>query len=382
MSSYEFHDFRAIDRSLTAAQVREVEKMSSRVDLTPQRAAFTYHYSSFRYDTLTVLEEYFDAVMYISSYGDRRLAFRIPAGLVDYDGLAAYLPYFDASEDVEYDHYFLEEVTINRKGDYVIVDFNQAAEDGGEWLSDEGWLSILLPIRDQLMAGDYRVLYLAWLAMIANSSSEEVSDLLEPPVPPGLNRLDAALECFTDFWGIPSALIDAAAEAATAPPPASTNWADQLTRLTDEERREFLTALTEDAVTARQLLLTRLRQLRPSRPPAPPAADRRTAGELRTREEHFTGLRKQKKEHAAAAGLKKRMEALAPNVSTMWQQAEQQAALRNKSGYNEAAKLLNDLHQYAHYTNDLSGYRVKRDGVMEAANHSNALERRLKKFGG
>ena len=45
-------------------------------------------------------------------------------------------------------------------------------EDGGNWFEGEARLSALAPLRDDILNGDYRALYLAWLlAAAANEAS-------------------------------------------------------------------------------------------------------------------------------------------------------------------------------------------------------------------
>ena len=71
-------------------------------------------------------------------------------------------------------------------------------------------LSALAPLRDDILAGDYRTLYLAWLlAAAANDIDEE----LEPPVPPGLKELSAPLAEFVRFFQLDPFLVQAAAQA-------------------------------------------------------------------------------------------------------------------------------------------------------------------------
>src|SRR2546427_12649768 len=74
----------------------------------------------------------------------------------------------------------------------------------------EGWLSSLIPLRADLMRGDHRCLYLAWLCSIQASSLED--NVLEPPVPAGLGNLSARLERLADFLCIDFDLIAAAVE--------------------------------------------------------------------------------------------------------------------------------------------------------------------------
>jgi hypothetical protein len=78
MSSYEYHEFRAVDRPLTPAEQREVASLSSRAEVSARHAAFTYNYSSFRGAPEKLLTKYYDAKLYIDNSG-LRLIFRLPA---------------------------------------------------------------------------------------------------------------------------------------------------------------------------------------------------------------------------------------------------------------------------------------------------------------
>ena len=74
-----------------------------------------------------------------------------------------------------------------------------------------GWLDLLMPIRADLISGDYRALYLGWLGAIETGEIDD--DELEPPVPAGIGNLNASLDHLVDFLRISRDLIAAAAEA-------------------------------------------------------------------------------------------------------------------------------------------------------------------------
>ena len=76
MSEYQYYEFQAINRPLTEEQQTYMRSLSSRVELTPTRAVFTYSYGDFRGNPLAVLEAHFDALLYLANWGSKRLAFR------------------------------------------------------------------------------------------------------------------------------------------------------------------------------------------------------------------------------------------------------------------------------------------------------------------
>ncbi len=195
MSEYQYYEWQTIDRALTAAEQAAVNELSSHIEVTSTHAWVEYHWSNFKHDPKQVLARHFDAFLYYANWGCQRLAFRFPKGLLDEQALQPYLWEYCAE---------LESV-----GDALILDISYPDEDGGNYFEGEARLSGLAPLRDDLLAGDYRMLYLTWLmAAAANDIDEE----LEPPVPPGLKELSAPLAEFVRFFQLDPFLVQAAAE--------------------------------------------------------------------------------------------------------------------------------------------------------------------------
>jgi hypothetical protein len=115
----------------------------------------------------------------------------------------------------------------------------------------ESGLSGFIRLREDLIAGDYRLLYLAWLK--AMTISEEWIDDYgyvisypdhEPPVPAGLKKLSPGLKHFIDIFELDPFLVLAAAEASenltTSP---RVNYRQLVARLPREESDAFLADL-------------------------------------------------------------------------------------------------------------------------------------------
>ena len=154
MSEYQYYEFLALDRPLTAEQQAQVRALSSRVRPTPFQAIFTYSYGDFRGDPLAVLAQHFDLMLYLANWGSKQLAFRLPRAVVDPDALR---PYADAADEIE----------VTTTADHVILSLAFHEEEGLGWIEGEGHLSVLIPLRAALVRGDRRVLYLAWLKAAA-----------------------------------------------------------------------------------------------------------------------------------------------------------------------------------------------------------------------
>jgi hypothetical protein len=78
MSEYQYYEFQTIDRRLAEEEQAAIRELSSRVQLSSTQAVFTYQFGDFRGDPVKVLTRYFDALLYLASWGTRRLMFRFP----------------------------------------------------------------------------------------------------------------------------------------------------------------------------------------------------------------------------------------------------------------------------------------------------------------
>lgn len=104
----------------------------------------------------------------------------------------------------------------------------------------------LLPLRDKLLRGDTRPLYLGWLARLGNE--ELGDDDIEPPMPAGLQTLTPAQTALTEFLLIDPDRLAAAAGASPALPDRDTM---------DPELDDWLALQTREAMQATLRLLLR-----------------------------------------------------------------------------------------------------------------------------
>lgn len=299
MSEYQYYGWQTIDRALTAAEQAAVGQLSSHIDVTLTRAWVEYHWSDFKHDPKQVLVQYFDAFLYYANWGCQRLAFRFPKGLLDENALQPYLwEYCSELEPV---------------GDCLILDVSYPDEDGGNWFEGEARLSALAPLRDDILNGDYRMLYLAWLlAAAANDIDEE----LEPPVPPGLKGLSAPLAEFVRFFQLEPFLVQAAAQASEALRPAPTLALDALiARLPRAECDAFLRRLAEGEPLLALKFNRRLQGLAGPPGKSQPTATRRTWAELRATAERLRQAEARRQKAEAEAKRIKDLQDFAPRAA-------------------------------------------------------------------
>jgi hypothetical protein len=267
VGTHQYYEFQAIDRLLTADEQQAVAALSSRVEPHPRQAVFVYHWSDFPANPREILIKHFDVMFYTSSWGSRQIMFRFPRAAVDVDSARAYC------EPLIVEDY----VSFSTETEYTLLNVEFHEEGDGEWIGDTGSLSAMLRLRDDIVRGDYRALYLAWLKVL------EVKDLLdsvrEPPVPPGLKALTPALHLFSGFLEVDETMIQVAAGASDEPQVPPADWLrGAVARLDEEERTAYLLRLALGEAHLSATLNRRLQAIAPQSGAEPPP--RRTVGEL------------------------------------------------------------------------------------------------------
>ena len=89
-------------------------------------------------------------------------------------------------------------MTIEATCEHWIIDWSlDESEDYDRFGMEDGsgWMGRLAPLRDELLRGDLRPLYLGWLA----SAGEFDDDTLEPEPPTGLSDPTPAQQALTEF---------------------------------------------------------------------------------------------------------------------------------------------------------------------------------------
>ncbi|MGZ4960830.1 MAG: hypothetical protein ACXV7J_16440 [Methylomonas sp.] len=212
MSEYQYYEFRAVDKPLTPQQKAELRSRSSRATITATSFINEYHWGNLKGDPLDWMQRYFDAHVYSANWGNCSLMLRLPLSALD----KTLLDEFTCSSVCGAQSDFCDAFSVQRFKEHWILswDFN---DDSGEferfWSQTDGpgWMSSLLPLRDELLRGDMRPLYLGWLARLGN---EELGDEdIEPPLPAGLQSLTPAQTALTEFLQIDPDWLAAAADA-------------------------------------------------------------------------------------------------------------------------------------------------------------------------
>jgi len=222
MSEYQYYYFEAIDEPLTEQQRKELRAISTRAEINSRRFVNEYHYGDFKGKPLELMKKYFDAHIYYACWATRVLMLKVPAKCIDMKLAKEYCT----------KHTF----KIVESGDDLIFCFNIWVDAGDGWWDEDDETHQLISLRDDILNGDYRCLYLAWLARQHDSNGYKEDAGNPPPVPTGLRRLTSSLKMFAKFMFLGDADLD---EAATL------SADDTLKPLTTKELKDWIVALPD-----------------------------------------------------------------------------------------------------------------------------------------
>lgn len=376
MSEYQYYEFAAIDRPLDEEEMDELRGLSTRAEITPTSFTNVYHFGDFRGNPRKMMEKYFDLFVYVANWGSYHLMIRVPKWSLDRKQLDAYL---DG-----------EVVSLHESGDNLIVEFYAHEDVPGEWVEGEGWVQSLRPLRDALMTGDLRPFYLGWLRAAIEGS---VDDDVEPPVPPGLAKLSAALKAFADFMVIDVDLIAAAAsgnDANTAPSgPSPQDFAAWIATLDSRHKNAWLVQLLQgEGARARGEALQAFHKSRAKGTTSGGslcATPGRTVDELfaaaETLREERLARERRRAEKAKADARNKRLDELAAREAAAWKEVDSLLSGSTATKHAKAITLLADLRDVAARRGriDEAQQRIERYRERFARRHS--LMRRFREAG-
>ena len=199
MSEFQYFEFVAIDRPLNATERRRLRAITSRATITSTRLVNTYEWGNFKADPHELVEKYFDAFLYYANWGTRRLILRVPSARLDLTLAKRYC----ATRTVR-SRSSRSVASVTATGKHLVIDLWSESESGGDWGDAEpGVLSALVPIRNELMTGDYGALYLAW--QLRTQAGEIAAKSPTPPVPAVASRLTGSQQALVEFLRIGAA---------------------------------------------------------------------------------------------------------------------------------------------------------------------------------
>jgi len=378
MSEYQYYEFQAIDRPLTAKEMSELRSYSTRARITPTSFVNDYSWGNFKGNEDAWMGKYYDAFLYLANWGTHVLKLRLPSRLLEPLTAEKYCGGDSAS--------------VREKDGKVILSFVSQDEEDGQWVEGEGHLSSIISVRAELARGDQRALYLGWL--LRAQAAELDDDDVEPPVPPGLGELSASLESLAEFLRIDGDLLHVAAKASQ---PLGDTGVDRdavrawVGKLEAKDKDELLANLIVDSDHAQftELLLRFLKERAAGG--TGPAATGRTVGQLLKAAKAYAAKRqrteaekrakeKARREREAAIAREKHLDSLVGHEAKLWAEVDTLVASKQPKSYDQAVKLLVDLRDLEARGKG-NDFRMRIEALRQAQTRKPSFIERLRKAG-
>lgn len=195
MSEYQYYEFLSIDRPLTKDEIGKLRRLSTRAIITPCSFVNDYTWGDFKGDPDQLMEHFFDAHVYLANWMMAVFKVRLPIDALTSDIATVFsIPYsldFKATKD----HWIIT-WTLEDSSNYTRF----GIDDGRDWMSR------LIPVRDELMHGDFRSLYIGWLA--ATTVDMANKDNKEPPFVSSHGKLTEAQRALAKFLELDKNLLN------------------------------------------------------------------------------------------------------------------------------------------------------------------------------
>lgn len=247
----------------------------------------------------------------------------------------------------------------------------------------------LAPLREELLRGDLRSLYVGWLSAVAAGEVDE--DEKEPTLPTGLGELTAAQQALVEYLDLDIDLLAGAALGSPGIEPEAADdaeldvWFDGLPR---EEVRGYLRQMLAESGAQAERALKRRHAAWRSGETAARAPERRTVAELwrlagqseemRLAEEAEGRRQAEEERKKERAGF---LLALADNLPRAWREAHAEANKGTAAGYDAACRKLVDLGDAYDLRADAGSYQGELQRFAAEHTRRRALLERLSKAG-
>lgn len=341
MSEYQYYEFQAIDRPLKEDEMAELRALSTQATITPVSFTNEYNWGDFKGNPDKLMQRYFDAHVYVANWMTAIFMVRLPiAALTRETVKAAAVPYL---LDIKH-----------TKTHWIITWSLEESENYDRFGMEDGrgWMARLAPVRDELLRGDLRSLFIGWLPAVAGEMMDD--DEMEPLCVSGLANLTAAQQALAEFLEVDPDLLAGAGMGSPAAQEMEVSsremdeWIDALPR--DEVHTILKQLLEGKGQLAESSVRNRFAAWRRGLQMGGMDAPRRTVGDLRQNAEKASLIRLEKQKRDRKQREIKRREkrkAYLKNLSSdfpkAWASIKEPVERGSGRGYDEACHILVDI---------------------------------------
>jgi hypothetical protein len=232
-------------------------------------------------------------------------------------------------------------------------------EGPDEWMEFE--LGSLIPIRDELMEGDLRALYITWLASqymmfgYEEDQEEEDYEINVPPVPPAFGNLTEAQQALAELLQVPEELLAAAAHHSTGTmaSPKKDDFATWVNQLPVDRKDEYLLRLAHNEPGLSHLFARELRESNREKARVRPSdGERVTYATLNSESKILKNQREREKRERERAEHLRNLQYIRDHQETYWKQINQAVEHTVGARYDDAVRDLVVLREVADQFNE------------------------------
>jgi len=369
MSEYQYYRFERLNGCLSANQRQALCSISSRAEITHTSFSVFYHYSDLKAEPVEVMQNYFDIGFYYANWGNIDAYIKLPLGT---------LP--DAFLAVADDY----NLTVYSSDDAQLLIFS--LEEYYEYFDDEdadSFFQYLAELREELIAGDYRLLYFPWLKRTQHDDKAVPLPLIHFD----FKKLTPAQLAFVALFDLPTVSIRALALLLREAPShtdtkAVLTPADWVGQLSVANKDNLLCELFKSGHLSRSQALSLIKKQQNTQ-----ASDFQywlVPSMLET----YTGLAAQQIEQEKLQAEEQRIEQARITKENqlnqrylerdaVWSRVEKEASRACASGYDNASALLHELSEAYSFKSEQSTFSTSYQRFVRRHQNRKALLRRL-----
>jgi hypothetical protein len=375
VSEYQYYEFVAVDGPISDEGLRYAQTCSSRAQVSRFRWQNVYHFGDF-HGKVEILLKHYDAHFYIANWGTVRLGLAFPAASLPLESIEPYLRGGERYED---------SLSVQKIDDRLIVWWERNEEGGWGWTQGEGILDDLIAIREELLRGDHRALFLGWLADFERDEWADPEDggVLLPPIPAGLNGLSPAQTALIKHFPIDHDALTVAAELSQATRPDRIPIATVVEKLPVSEMRALLERVAAGDGSRVMSELNRLGNPAPVIRDVPAlsciefAAKVTEVCETRRKEETKAAAAKRKQEEQAR---RQRLATVMQRADAIWAGLEPLMEQKASAAYDQVSAQLLELRDAHEQASESPRFRQKLAAFRERYARRTGILRRIEKL--
>ena len=375
MSEYQYYEFAAIDGPISDVGLGYARTCSSRANVSRVRWQNTYSFGDFHGSVATLLK-YYDAHFYIANWGTIRLGLAFPAGALSQKALEPYLRGGEGHEQT---------LTFKKIGERCLLWWERNEEGGWGWTEGDGLIDQLIGVREELMRGDLRALFLGWLADFDPDEWQDPKDgaVCMPPIPAALKQLSPAQSSLIKQFPVDPDALAVAAELSPADTPERIPVPAALERLSVSEMRVLLVRVAEGGGPG---VMAELNRLTFSRVQALTVQTMRCT-DFAAKVIEARSIRERKKAKAAVAEQERKavsrrqhLASIMRSADAAWSGLERLMDQKIASAYHQAATELQELHDAYSQAGEGAVFDQKLNGFRRHYSNRPAMLRRIEKL--